>query len=560
VSSAAALASTLRQLADLAEIRGGLAEAADLRHAAGAIDALVPELASRLPQLARRDRLADVVPLNPGVRWRVREAARDGGEQALRAARAGVPLLLRRLLELPAITSAQALTLARSGVATAADLSVFLDSGRGAMFGTEIEGGLKVAAVALSTEARPVTLSRAWEVLDGLAETLAAAAPALNALTAAGDARRFEPLVDGLVLVGRAADAPASVDAVCAAEGVDDVLHRTPQRAIIVYQHSEIDVRIAEPDEYGSVLFVTTGSRAHLAAMTARTSAPARCGREEDVYAASGLRWIPPELRHDSGEIEAAAEDLLPDLVTRDQIRGDLHIHSTYSDGLDTLETMVQRAVAIGHEYIAITDHSERANAARTVSRAGLARQRNEIARLRERYPEITILHGVEVDVMPNGRLDFSDEVLASLDIVLASVHDPAGQDGRQLTRRSIAALRHPLVNVLSHPANQLVGRRSGYPLDFDALYAAAAETGTALEIDGAPGHLDLDGEHARAAVAAGVTVTIDSDCHRARALERQMRFGVGTARRGWVERRHVLNTRSVEDVRAFIAAKRRRG
>jgi DNA polymerase (family 10) len=560
VSSAAALASTLRHLADLAEIRGAFTEAADLRHAAGAIEALVPELASRLPQLARRNRLADVVPLSRGVQWKVREAALDGGEQALRAARASIPLLLRRLLELPAITTAQALALAQSGVATGADLSFFLDAGRGAMFGTETEGGLKVAAVALSTEARPVTLSRAWEVLDGLAETLAAAAPALKALTAAGEARRFEPLVDGLVLVGRAVDPAAAVDAVCAADGVEDVLHRTPRRAIIVYQQSEIDVRIATPDEYGSVLFVTTGSRAHLAAMAARTGAWAPCGREEDVYAASGLRWIPPELRHDSGEIEAAAENLLPVLVTRDQIRGDLHTHSTYSDGLDTLETMVHRAVAIGHEYIAITDHSERANAARTVSRAGIARQRDEIARLRERYPGITILHGVEVDVMPDGRLDFSDDVLASLDIVLASVHDPAGQDARQLTRRSIAALRHPLVNVLSHPANQLVGRRSGYPLDFDALYAAAAETGTALEIDGAPGHLDLDGEHARAAVAAGVTVTIDSDCHRARALERQMRFGVGTARRGWVERRHVLNTRSVEDVRAFIAAKRQRG
>jgi DNA polymerase (family 10) len=159
---------------------------------------------------------------------------------------------------------------------------------------------------------------------------------------------------------------------------------------------------------------------------------------------------------------------------------------------------------------------------------------------------------------MPDGRLDFSDDVLETLDIVLASVHDPARQDGRQLTQRSIGAIRHPLVNVLSHPANQLVGRRGGYLLDFDALYAAAAETGTALEIDGAPGHLDLDGEHARAAVAAGVTVTIDSDCHRARALERQMRFGVGTARRGWVERRHVLNARSVDDVLAFVTAKRR--
>ena len=148
--------------------------------------------------------------------------------------------------------------------------------------------------------------------------------------------------------------------------------------------------------------------------------------------------------------------------------------------------------------------------------------------------------------------------MLERLDIVLASLHDAAGQDGATLTRRCIQAMQHPLVNVITHPANRLVGRREGYPLDYAAIYAAAVETGTALEIDGAPSHLDLDGEHARAAVAAGVTVTIDSDCHRARALHRQMRLGVGTARRGWVEPRHVLNARPLADVRAFIAAKRK--
>jgi DNA polymerase (family 10) len=171
----------------------------------------------------------------------------------------------------------------------------------------------------------------------------------------------------------------------------------------------------------------------------------------------------------------------------------------------------------------------------------------------------MAILHGIEVDILPDGRLDFEDALLEQFDIVLASLHESARQDGRTLTRRCIAAMRHPLVSILTHPANRLVGRRAGYPLDFDAVYAAALETGTALEIDGAPGHLDLDGEHARAAVSAGVTVVIDSDCHRARSLDRQMRFGIGTARRGWVEARHVLNARPLGEVLAFVAAKRAR-
>jgi DNA polymerase (family 10) len=308
------------------------------------------------------------------------------------------------------------------------------------------------------------------------------------------------------------------------------------------------------------VLYLATGSGRHQAAMRARQPTLRLHAREEDVYAHAGLPWIAPELRHGSGEIVAARAGTLPALVAREHIRGDLHMHSTYSDGRDSLAEMVQTCAGLGYEYIAITDHSERAGASRTVSIDALSRQRDEIDRLRARFPQMTILHGIEVDVMPDGTLDFPDHVMESLDIVLASLHDSAGHDAARLTRRCLAAIHHPLVNVITHPANRLVGRDPGYDLDFPAVYAAAAETGTALEIDGAPGHLDMDGEHAREAVAAGATVTIDSDCHRARLLDRQMRLGIGTARRGWVEPRHVLNTRPLAEVRAFVAAKRRRG
>ncbi len=170
----------------------------------------------------------------------------------------------------------------------------------------------------------------------------------------------------------------------------------------------------------------------------------------------------------------------------------------------------------------------------------------------------MAILHGVEVDILADGRLDFPDRILEQFDIVLASLHDDAGHDAARLTKRCVEAMRHPLVTIVTHPANRLVGRYDGYDLDFDALYQAAADTGTALEVDGAASHLDLDGEHARAAAAAGVTLVIDSDCHRATQLERYMDLGVGTARRGWVEARQVLNARPIAELRAFIDAKRR--
>ena len=372
----------------------------------------------------------------------------------------------------------------------------------------------------------------------------------------AGGLRRFEPLVEQLVLVGHSSVPPTAVAALCAMPGIDDVLHRTPRRALLSVLQVEVDVRVAADDDYGTVLFTATGSTAHVRAVTARRR-PALHNSEEKVYAHAGLACVPAEMRNDTGEIAAAAAGALPVLVSRSDIRGDLHMHSTYSDGQDTLATMVAASVALGYEYIAITDHSERAAASRTLTLDALSRQRDEILRLREQHPQITILHGVEVDILPDGRLDFADAILEQLDIVLASLHDAAKHDGPALTRRCLQAIRHPLVNVITHPANRLVGRRSGYPLDFDAVYAAAVETGTALEIDGAPSHLDLDGEHARAAVSAGVTVTIDSDCHRARVLDRQMKLGLGTARRGWVEARHVLNCRPLDDVLAFIAAKR---
>jgi DNA polymerase (family 10) len=218
---------------------------------------------------------------------------------------------------------------------------------------------------------------------------------------------------------------------------------------------------------------------------------------------------------------------------------------------------MVLASKQLGYEYVAITDHSERAFASRRLLALEIPIQRDEINALRSRIHGIEILHGVEVDIMPDGSLDFDDAQLSRFDIVLASLHDDHGDDGARLTERYVQAMRNPMVNIITHPANRSPAFSPGYDLDYDRLFKVAVETGTALEVDGAPGHLDMDGAIARRAVEAGVTLTIDSDCHRAEALERQMRFGLGTARRGWVQASHVLNTRSADAVRAFVARKR---
>jgi DNA polymerase (family X) len=463
------------------------------------------------------------------------------------------PFLLRRLRELGAIDEGHEQALAREGIATLADLELAMAEERAVASAP----ALRRAAESLRRELHPIHLGRAWEIMDRF---LAALAPCqeIEAPEPAGAMRRAEPLVRSLVAVARAVDPARAARRIAALPVGSGLVHQSGRRVIVLYEGHEIDVRVATPDEYGSLLFTTTGPAAHVAQVQKRRG-PRLCASEADVYTQAGLAYLPPETRDAADALERAQGSSIPRLVERADIRGDLHMHTIYSDGRDPLRRMVQASRALGYEYVAITDHSEHAGASRTLRLDDLSRQADEIASLREEEPRMAILHGLEVDIMPDGSLDCPDHVLASLDIVLASLHDSAGHDGARLTRRCLQAIRHPLVSAITHPANQLVGRRPGYDMDYAAIYEAAAETGTALEIDGAPSHLDLSGERAGEAVLAGVTVVIDSDCHRSPALDLQMRLGVGTARRGWVEPRHVLNTRPLAEVRAFIARKRAR-
>jgi len=391
------------------------------------------------------------------------------------------------------------------------------------------------------------------------------------------DVRRFEPAVSSVEVLDIA---PASEH-----RAILSAFTRLPLAFVSgeIGEHSvtlgtdrgTLTVHLTAPDQAGAALVWYSGSSSHVAALRVRADERGlrfddarladhegrivRCPSEDDLYDRLDLPFIPPELRAGADEIESAERNALPGLVLERHIRGDLHMHTSWSDGRDSVATMLLAGKQLGYEYIAITDHSQRAWSSRKLALAEIPRQRDEIETLRRKTPGIEVLHGIEVDIMGDGTLDFDDDVLAGFDIVLASLHDASEQRGPQLTERYLKAIHHPLVNVITHPANRSPARSPGFDVDFDAMFEAAAATGTAMEIDGAPGHLDMDGAIARRAVAAGVTITIDSDCHRAEWLARQMRFGVGTARRGWIEPRHVLNAGSIHDVRAFIERKRGR-
>jgi DNA polymerase (family X) len=421
-------------------------------------------------------------------------------------------------------------------------------------------------------------LGRASQLASIVVKETRRAGLAIDTLVSVGDIRRYEPAVSSVeVLAVATVSEHRAVLSRFARLPIAIVSRERDSRSIkIVTDRGPVTIHLTIPEDAGAALVWHTGSPAHVEALqqraaarglqfrdaqlTEKTGRPVRCPSEDDLYDRLDLPFIPPELRAGDEEIASAEHNALPSLVLERHMRGDLHTHSNWSDGRDSVDAMVRTAKQLGYEYVAITDHSQRAWSSRKLALEEVPQQRAEIESLRRKIPGIEILHGIEVDIMGDGSLDFDDDVLERFDIVLASLHDACEQDGPQLTDRYLEAIHHPLVNVITHPANRSPARSSGFDLDFDALFQAAADTGTAMEIDGAPGHLDMDGAVARRAAAAGVTIAIDSDCHRAEWLARQMRFGVGTARRGWIEPRHVLNTRSIEEVRAFIARKRSRG
>jgi DNA polymerase (family 10) len=501
----------------------------------------------------------------------------DAGAWVLReSAIADLPSDLRWLFESGAVTLDQLAALHEAlGVTSAADLAAAVESEaarRVPGLGADTEYAIAAALLDLRMAVPRIPLGRATSVADPIVARLKDT-PGVRWATPAGSLRRGQDTVGDIEIVAAADDPAAVIDELTQLPDVSRVLHRSARRLYLMIDRVQVGMRFPAASTAGAELLHLTGSTGHLNDL--RSVARARGGRltiegyraadsassvaehEDEIYAALGLPFIPPEIRHGDQEVEAARHGALPTLISQADIHGDLHMHSTWSDGHDSIELMALRCRELGYEYCAITDHSPHSAASRNLSVDDVKRQADEIAGVRERVPQLTIMQGCEVDILPDGRLDLPDRVLERLDFVLASLHESGGHGPDQLLRRYAAAMRHPLVNLITHPTNRLVPHRPGYDLDYERLFETARETGTILEVDGAPAHLDMDGALARRAVAAGVAIAVDSDAHRAELLERQMRLGVATARRAWIEPRHVVNTRSLSGIREIVARKR---
>lgn len=385
----------------------------------------------------------------------------------------------------------------------------------------------------------------------------------------AGSLRRRRPTIGDLDLLVAVEDPRAVISALDGMPEVQKVLSAGSDKSSIVLRDGpQVDLMVCQPAAWGTHLVHFTGSRDHNIAL--RGIALERgwslsekgfkvldsgelllAAEEGEVYERLGLAWVPPEIREAGGEVEAAREGRLPDLLTHGDVRGDTHVHSDWTDGVDSIETMARAARRLGHEYIVLTDHSPSLGITRGLTPDRVELQRTEIQRLNAGLAPFRILHGTELEVRADASLDYPDELLARFDVVIASIHTGRGQSSEQLTRRALAAIENPHVDVLAHPSGRIVNRRDALPLDWPRVFEAAARHGTALEINGSP-RLDLDDALARAAATAGARLTVASDAHRTEELGQQ-RYAVDLARRAWLTAGQVLATRSADELLGLV-------
>ncbi len=436
-------------------------------------------------------------------------------------------------------------------------------------FGAASQAKILAGIEAHRRHARRLRLGDADAVVRPLLERLRAL-PGVQRAEAAGSYRRRRETVGDLDLLVVAEDGRAVGEALAAMTGVEEVLGSGDTRTSVRLQGGlQVDLRVVPPESFGAAWMYFTGSKDHNVAL--RQAAVGRGWRlneyglyegggrrlagadEREVFAALELDWIPPELREHRGEIEAAREHRLPALVAVDDIRGDLHMHSTWSDGKNSVREMMEACERRGYAYMALTDHSQALRMTGGLDAEKLARQFEELDAITAERPGITLLRGLEVDILKEGELDLDDAWLARLDIVLVSVHSLFDLDRDRQTERVVRAVSHPEVNVLAHPTGRLLGERDGYDLDLDAVFDACLANGVAVEINAAPERLDLNDVHVLAARHRGLIVSIGTDAHRVRQLD-SMRFGVEQARRAWLPAEAVLNTRPLDEVRRFLA------
>jgi DNA polymerase (family X) len=490
-----------------------------------------------IAELVAADRIQELSGIGSGIAGRLRELVETGTIAELDELEREVQPELVGLGRFLGVTPKRMVEIGRAlEISTAEEFRTAARAGRLTSvpgIGPQTEQRLLAA---LDREGKPqpqkgLTLNRARALLEEIATALGG--------EVAGDPRRWADASFDFAVVCSAADPRPVLDSFEALPSIVSVLEREGRRAVgVTVEGVPVELVAAEPARFGTELLVATGARTYVEGLGELPAAP----DEESVYAALGIPWCPPELR------EAPFRGEPPLLLTRDDIRGDLHMHSTWSDGKATILEMATAARELGYEYVAICDHTPNVRVVPGLDADDLRRQGEEITAVNEELAPFRVLRGTEVDIRADGTLDLPDDVLAALDWVQLSLHAGQRQGRAELTRKVTEAMRHPAVRALSHPKGRIINHRPPNELDLERTFEVALETGVALETNGLPDRLDLSGPEIKQAIEAGVPIVVSTDAHSVRGLE-NMRLAVHTARRGWATAADVVNTRPLSEV-----------
>ena len=531
-----------------------------------------------LEQLVNENRLKEVPGIGEAIAKKITELVSTGKLEYFEKLKAEFPPGISTLLEIPGIGPKTAMLLSNElSINTKEELENAILEGKVAQLprmGEKTADNILRHLQALRRKDRRIPLGEAVNIMDEIFAMLREV-PGIKNLTPAGSLRRLKETVGDIDLIGTADNAEAVIASFISLPMVREVLAQGPTKAsVIVTSGLQVDLRIVEHEAFGSLLQHFTGSKQHNIDLRERARRQGlslseygitdiETGKMETFiseaafYQRLGLQYIPPEIREGTDEIEKAAHGTIPRLVEVSDIKGELHVHSDWSDGRDTIESMVLAAKDRGYEYICISDHSGGRGIARGLTPERLEQQLQEINRLRRNIDGIHILTGMEVDIRADGSLDMTDEILARLDVVTASIHSGMEQTQGKITARIIKALENPNVDILAHPTGRLMPKREAMDIDMEAVFQTARRTGTVLEINAMPDRLDLKDTHIYRARQLGVALVINTDSHSVEHLS-LIRFGVGIARRGWCEAGDILNTRPFHEVIVYITSKGR--
>ncbi len=569
----AQIASVFNNIGDLLDLKGEVVfKTRAYKKAARAIEHHPTEL-SQIFREEGEEGLSKVPSVGSAINKKVQELLSTGQLEYYEKLKGEFPEGVVELKDVPGVGPKTALKISRDlGVTNLEGLAAALKEGAVAGLpglGEKAAANILRHLQTLRTKDRRISLGRALCVYRDVASALKGV-PGLERLEAAGSLRRRRETIGDIDLMGTADDPEPVLKALTELPQVAEVLVHGPKKVSVLLQRGiQVDLRIVEERVYGSLIQYFTGSQQHNVLLRERarreglsineygitnleTGEVEAFADEESLYERLGLQYIPPELREGQHEIERAAQGNIPALIETQDIRGDLHAHTNESDGRDTLLEMALAARAAGLDYLAITDHSSGRGIANGLSNERLLDHIANIRELNESLDGIELLTGSEVDIRSDGSLDYPDELLEQLDVVVASVHSAMGQQEDVMTERIIKAMHNPNVHILGHPTCRLIGEREPVEMDVEAILQAARETGTALEIDAQPGRLDLKDKHIHRARELGVKLVIDSDSHATEQFG-NLGLGVSMAKRGWCEAKDVLNTLPVREFRAAL-------